>query len=60
MPQGLSRPALTKKRKLPAGVNLGLGVGSAKGAWDVRTVYSVLLGSDNAEGDFLVAAGFSF
>lgn len=46
--------------RMGAGINLGLGLGSVKGAWDVRTVYSVLLGSDNAKGDFLVAAGLSF
>ena len=46
--------------RMGAGINLGLGMGSVKGTWDVRTVYSVLLGSDNAEGDVLVAAGFSF
>jgi hypothetical protein len=42
------------------GLNLGLGIGSPKGKWDVRAAYSIVLGSDNAKGDVIVATGFAF
>lgn len=45
---------------LASGVNLGLGIGSTKGTWDVRAVYSLFPGSGNLKGNVLVAAGFSF
>lgn len=46
--------------RMGASINLGVGLGSVKGAWDARVVYSVVVGSDNAKGSILAAAGFSF
>lgn len=42
------------------GVNVGLGVGSPKGSWDARVVYSIFTGSDEAQDGLLVALGFAF
>ncbi len=42
------------------GINMGLLVGSPGGGWDVRSVLSILVGSDNAKTGVSVAAGFAF
>ena len=42
------------------GIDLGLGLGSPKGSWDARVVYSVLIGTDNAAGTIMAAFGYAF
>lgn len=42
------------------GINMGLLVGSPGGGWDVRSVLSIFVGSDNAKTGVSVAAGFAF
>ena len=46
--------------RMGAGINLGVGFGAPRGRWDLRAAYSLVLGSDNAGGSILVAAGTSF
>lgn len=43
-----------------AALEFGVGVGPPDGAWDVRAVYSLFLGSDNVKGGLLLAAGSLF
>ncbi len=45
---------------LAFGINLGAGIGSTKGTWDLRAVYALFPGSGNVKGNVLVATGFSF
>lgn len=42
------------------GVNMGLVLRSPGGGWDVRSVLSIFVGSDNAKTGVSVAAGFAF
>ena len=63
--QGISESATLygsgpAESRMGAGVNLGVGFAAPKGRWDLRAAYSVVLGSDNASGSILVAAGTSF
>lgn len=41
-------------------LEFGVGLAAPGGAWDVRAVYSVFLGSDNLKSGFMIAAGSSF
>jgi hypothetical protein len=45
---------------LAYGVNLGLGLGSTRGRWDLRGVYSRFPVSTNVKDNVLVAMGFAF
>ena len=53
-------PTRDALRTQGGGINIGIGVASPKGSWDLRAVYSILTGSGNAQDGVLVAFGFGF
>jgi hypothetical protein len=54
---GVSGEAISN---LVSGLEVGLGIGSTRGTWDLRAVYSFFPGSENVRGNVLVAGGVSF
>lgn len=45
---------------MAAGIKLGFGVSAPRGTWDLRSVYSRVLGSENVKDSLLLVAGFAF